>query len=231
MPNMPATALAIEFARGHPEFSFGVHLTLTGDGREMPLSAPADIPGLLGQDGQLLRTRSVRMRAVAGRLSVDEIEREIGAQIRRVQALGIPVSHVDSHRHVHKLAPFRAALRRALPRLGIERVRAVQDVWLQLPVLRATYWWGPRWRRALAEAFVTTDHFYMPSGAGDVDWDGPLLARIERLPGQTLEVGIHPGNDEQWRKSEQKSLLKFASRARDQGYELVGWTTIGKTIA
>ena len=78
---------------------------------------------------------------------------------------------------------------------------------------------------------MTTDHFYMPSGAGDVDWDGPLLARIERLPGQTLEVGIHPGNDEQWRKSEQKSLLEFASRARDQGYELVGWTAIGKTIA
>ncbi len=228
MPNMPATDRAVEFARAHPEFSFGVHLTLTGDGNESPLSLPAEIPGLVGPGGRFLPTRAIRMRAVTGRLSVEEIAREIEAQIEHVRSRGIPVSHVDSHRHLHKLAPFRAALCRVLPRLGIRRVRGAQDIWLRRPVLRATYWWGPRWRRALAEAFVTTDHFYMPSSAGDVDWDGPLLARLQLLAGRTLEVGVHPGTEEDWRAGEQRSVAEFARRAREEGYDLVSWTAIGE---
>ena len=228
MPNMPATERAVEFAVAHREFSFGVHLTLTGDGHERPLSSPEEIPGLVGADGRFLSTRVVRVRAVTRRLSVEEIGREVEAQIEHLRGRRILVSHVDSHRHLHKLAPFRAALRHVLPRLGIRRVRRVQDVWVRRPLLRPTYWWGPRWQRALADAFVTTDHFYMPSSSGDVDWEVPLLARVRRLPGRTLEVGIHPGTGEQWRAGEQRSLVEFARRAREAGYELVSWTAIGE---
>jgi predicted glycoside hydrolase/deacetylase ChbG (UPF0249 family) len=227
MPNMPATDRAVEYARAHPEFSFGVHLTLTGDGRERPLSPPGEIAGLVGRGGALLPTRTVRVRAVTGRLSPEEIAREIEAQIEHVRGRGVPVSHVDSHRHVHKLAPFRTALSRALPRLGIRRVRSAQDVWLRSPLLQATYWWGPRWRRALAGKFVTTDHFYMPSSAGDTGWAEPLLEHVRRLPGRTLEVGVHPGTEEEWRADEQRSVAQFARRAREEGHELAAWTEIG----
>jgi len=226
MPNMPETGRAVEFACAHPELSFGVHLTLTGDGREHALSPLEEIPGLVDSEGRLLPTRAVRLRALAGRLSVDEIGREIEAQIADVRARGVPVSHVDSHRHLHKLKPFRAALRRVLPRLGIRRVRGAQDVWLRRPLLRATYWWGPKWRRALAEGFVTTDHFYMPSSAGDRDWDRRLLARVRTLPGRTLEVGVHPGSEEPWRAEELRSLAVFVRHARDEGHELASWAAL-----
>jgi predicted glycoside hydrolase/deacetylase ChbG (UPF0249 family) len=230
MPSMPATAEALEFARCHPDYSFGVHLTLTGDRVERPVSSPSAVPGLVDSDGRLLPTALVRRRALLGRLVASELEEEIAAQIGLVAGSGVPVSHVDSHRHLHKLSPVRRALRRVLPRFGVRRVRAVQDVWLRRPMRSATFWVGPYWRTAIAARFSTTDHFYMPASAADVDWEGRLLAVLRRLGGQTLEVGVHPGF-ESWRAEEQRSALAFAAKARREGHVLISWNAIEESPA
>jgi predicted glycoside hydrolase/deacetylase ChbG (UPF0249 family) len=222
MPAMPATAEAIVFARAHPEFDIGVHLTFVGGGAERPLSATSEIPGLVDRDGQFLPTRTVRLRALAHRLPIEEIEREIAAQIDAVRAHGVEISHVDSHRHLHKLPSFREALARVLPRFGIRRVRAVQDVFLRRPLRSPTYWFGQRWQRKLEATFTTTDHMYMPTSAGDRAWEEPLTAIIERLRGQTLEIGVHPGYGD-WHDDERRSVLAFAAIARREGHELVPW--------
>lgn len=222
MPAMPATDQAIAFARTNPDLDFGVHLTFVGGGDERPLSAPDEIPGLLGDDARFLPTRTVRIRALAQRLPVDQIVREMSAQIEAVREQGVEISHVDSHRHLHKLPSFRRALERALPRFGIRRVRAVQDIFLRRPLGSPTYWLGGRWQRRLARTFTTTDHMYMPTSAGDSDWEEPLAAAIRRLSGATLEVGAHPGYRD-WRDGERRSLLAFAAIARREGHELVSW--------
>src|SRR6476659_6135506 len=139
MPGMPATERALEFARAHPELGFGVHLTLCADPLFRPLSEPALVPSLVRADGTLLSTREVRLKAMLGRLVPQELEREIEAQVRVVVEAGIPVTHVDSHRHLHKFQPVRRALETVLPRLGIRRVRAVQDVYLSRPWRSPTY--------------------------------------------------------------------------------------------
>ena len=124
MPNAPASAEAIEFARnGFLGVSFGVHLTFVGDGDERPLSSPQGVPVLVDRAGKLRRTNVVRLAAVLGRLPVDQLEREIEAQVEWARSRGVEVSHVDSHRHLHKYGPFREALARVLPRLGISHVR------------------------------------------------------------------------------------------------------------
>lgn len=221
MPAMPATAEAIAFARAHSALDVGVHLTFVGEGDERPLSDPGDIPGLVDDDGRFLATRTIRLRALAGRLPVDQIEREVAAQIAAVRDEGVEISHVDSHRHVHKLPSFREALTRALPAFGIHRVRAVQDVYLRKPRRSPTYWLGGRWQRALGRSFTTTDHMYMPTSAGDVEWEQPLAEITRGLEG-TLEVGVHPGYGD-WRDGERTSVLAFAELARRDGHELVGW--------
>ena len=63
----------------------------------------------------------------------------------------------------------------------------------------------------------------MPTGSADVDWHEPLLERSARLSG-SLEVGVHPGHDDEWRNAERLSVLEFARRARERGDELVGWS-------
>jgi predicted glycoside hydrolase/deacetylase ChbG (UPF0249 family) len=222
MVGMPATEAALDFARRHPEHSYGVHLQFVGDGAERPVCAPRLIPRLVDADGLLLPTNEVRLRALLRRVPVDQIEREATAQIESVASAGVPVSHVDSHRHLHKFAPFREALRRALPRLGIDRVRNVQDVYLSPPLRSPTYWAGPVWRRSLMRAFATTEHFYMPTSAHDRDWH----ALAARLPaGETLEVGMHPGIGG-WQREERDSLEPFALAVRRAGHELVSWSSV-----
>jgi len=226
MATMPAVEEALAFARAHPEFSFGVHLTFVGDGLERPAADPAQIPSLVDEDGRLRRTRPVRVRGLLGWVPVVEIERETAAQLAFVRDHGVSISHVDSHRHLHKLGPFREALRRVLPRFGVQRVRNVQDVFLRRPLGAATYWLGPAWRRRLMASFATTSHFYMPASTGDLGWHDALLARLDELPGETLEVGVHPGADEPWRADETACAGALAVEAATRGHELVPWRAI-----
>jgi len=225
MPTMPAAGDALAYARGRPDRSFGVHLTFVGKGEERCAAAPGDVPGLVDAEGRFPAARPVRLRALLRRLPVAELEREIAAQLALVRESGVEVSHVDSHRHLHKLAPFQAALRSVLPRFGIERVRTVQDVYLRRPLLGATYWVGSVWRRPLRRSFRTTDHFYMPASTGDLGWADDLLGRVGELPGATLEVGVHPGPDG-WRDDERRSAASLSARARELGHELVTWREI-----
>jgi predicted glycoside hydrolase/deacetylase ChbG (UPF0249 family) len=218
MPRMPATDHALEFARARPELDFGVHLTFVGDGQERPLSPPEQISALATPAGRFRKTRDLRIRALLRRLPVDQIERELARQLDAIREEGVEVTHVDSHRHMHKLPSFAEALERVLPRYGIRRVRAVQDVYLGRPLASPTYWLGSRWQRKLACSFVTTDHFYMPTSTSDADWERPLLEIAQRLPGTTLEVGVHPGRSE-----ERRSLVRFAALARDEGHDFIGW--------
>jgi predicted glycoside hydrolase/deacetylase ChbG (UPF0249 family) len=226
MVGMPATEAAIAYARSQEAWSFGVHLHLVGDGEERPLSDPAAIPGLVDAGGRLLPTNVVRLRGLTGRLPVPELELEIAAQIDYVSRQGIHVTHVDSHRHVHKLPAVQEALRRALPRFGVRRVRNVQDVYLRRPLKSPTFWLGGIWRRALERSFLTTDHLFMPTSAHDIGWHAALLARCSRLAGETLEVGVHPGPDG-WRAQEQTALAAFVPAARAAGHELVSWREVG----
>ena len=51
MPKMPATDLAIKFARENPQHAYGVHLTFVRDSVERPVADPRLIPALVGEDG------------------------------------------------------------------------------------------------------------------------------------------------------------------------------------
>jgi predicted glycoside hydrolase/deacetylase ChbG (UPF0249 family) len=227
MPNMPATDEALSYAREHPQFSFGVHLTFVGDGRERPASAPAAVPHLVDGAGRLESTNHVRLRAALRLIPLAEIEREVVAQVSVVQRAGVPVSHADSHRHLHKYAAFRTALERALPRLGVHRVRNVQDVFVRRRLVSPTTILGRRWRNDLMRSFITTDHFYMATSTGELSWDDvwPKLSQLE--PAATLEVGAHPGYEEQWRNDERQALGAFVEQARALGHSLIPWHAIG----
>ena len=226
MPGMPATDAALAYARSRPDLGFGVHLSFVANGLERPLSDPAALGALVDGEGRFLPTGEARRRALLRRIPAAQIAREAEAQLAFLRDSGVPISHVDSHRHMHKLGPFREALSRVLPRFGVRRVRNVQDVWLRRPLTNPTYWYGRVWRRRLLRLFLTTDHFYMPTSAADTDWEHRLLEAVRALPGRTLEVGVHPGFDEDWRRDEGRSVQAFAELARAEGHTLAPWTEV-----
>jgi predicted glycoside hydrolase/deacetylase ChbG (UPF0249 family) len=222
MTGAPATEEAIRYARAHPEFSFGVHLQFVGDGTQRPLSDPGLVRGLVDEHGHLLPTNVVRRRALLGQISPEEIGAETIAQVDCLRSYGVPVTHVDSHRHLHKFPRIRAGLELALPELELERVRNVQDVFLRRPFRNPTALLGPAWRRQLMRRFVTTDHFYMPTTTSDVGWDEV----VSRIPsGGSIEIGLHPGTLEDWRRNETSGLRAFVKRVLSN-HALIGWRSI-----
>jgi len=83
-------------ARADPSLDLGVHLTLNAEFdsyRWGPVLGAAAVPSLVDKEGYLPRTVD---EVVAG-AELDEVERELHAQIGRALGAGIDVTHLDSH--------------------------------------------------------------------------------------------------------------------------------------
>ena len=226
MPKMPATERAVEYALKHPEFSFGVHLTYVreNDGTpESPVSPASTIPDLADQDGRFFSSNAIRKRALLNKISVEQIAAETSAQIESLQSRGVKISHVDSHGHLHKFAPFRKALQQVLPKFGIRRVRGVQTVYLKKPLKSPTFWLGGIWNRKLKKLFTNPDQFFMPDTIANPDWPEKI---VSILSGNTIEIGVHPGFAEAWRDADRLAVQRFATLAKSKGHELINWNDI-----
>lgn len=226
MPKMPATEMAVQFARENPQHAYGVHLTFVRDTVESPVADPRLIPALVGNNGAFHPSHQLRLMALSGNIPVDQLCIEIAAQIERLIDCGIPISHVDSHGHLHKFKPFVQALAQTLPRYGLSRVRNVQNQYTVTPLKSPTYWMGPYWRRRIMNHFVTTPHFFMGTNTNDPQWMEKILTRP--LNG-VLEVGFHPGSPlhgEAWRNNERLACLAFALEARRHRVSLISWNDI-----
>jgi chitin disaccharide deacetylase len=117
MATGPAFDDAVAVAHANPTLGVGCHIVLT-DG--IPVSAPESIPTLIGPDRKTFRPSLIDFvqALLRGKIREDDIEREAGAQIQKLQLAGIQVTHLDTHKHTHL---FPAVLR---PLLGLaERYR------------------------------------------------------------------------------------------------------------
>jgi predicted glycoside hydrolase/deacetylase ChbG (UPF0249 family) len=223
MANMPSTHRAVNFAKEHPEFSFGVHITLVGEGIERPLMKHGDDLPLVDENGLFIDSSIIRLRAILGFLSNEWIEKEIRAQIDFILDAGINISYIDSHKHMHKYYSVREALKNILPDYGINKVRNAQNIYLRKGIFKPTYWFGKTWGKKIIKSFISTENFYMPTATGDKSWSDAIL---DKATFGNLEIGIHPGFTEGWRVDEMKELINFVGIARNLGIKMICWDEI-----
>lgn len=184
----PATADAIRRARARTTLGIGAHLALV-DGT--PTLPARDVPTLVTGDGRFRRSwRPFVAACLQGSVSLNDVERELTAQIERIGVAGIPLTHLDAHKHVHLYPPVFAIVARLAARFGIPVVRVPYErgSWLN----SVLWFWARRNYRVAARFGLRTPRFIGRLATGILT--RPVLHDMLRnTPPGVTELMVHPG--------------------------------------
>ncbi len=192
MANGRAFDDAVRLTLENPGLDVGCHLMLISGraiskpDRNLPRSVPRLLAGLVSD------------------WRVGEIEREFAAQIEKIQATGVSLSHLDTHKHTHLAPPVLEAVMRVGKSHGIPWVRRPFDV--PLTAARDSATWTTRFlngairplqrrfnRKLASSGCRATDHFAGFQVTGR--FQAPELVKLIRaLPEGLTEFMCHPGH-------------------------------------
>jgi len=173
---------AMQVLVGHPGASFGVHLTVIGDGytyRWRPLTSKEKVPTLVDQTGYFYNFD--RMAKFFAQIDLSQLDLEFRAQIESVLAVGLNPTHLDWHSL---------------------RIRNREDILDLLFHLACEYGLALRvYGRSSIEkiqgkGFPTADFDFLDSSSLDPVRKSAIYAQLLReLPSGLSEWAIHPGLD------------------------------------
>jgi hopanoid biosynthesis associated protein HpnK len=209
MANGTAFAEAAQLAKTVPGMSVGCHVVLI-DGQ--PVLEANQVSTLTNREAATPPFRnglkSFAVRAIAGRLNAEEIEAEATAQIRKIQATGLPVSHVDTHKHTHLFPSVLRPVLRAARACGVRALRnpfgprrplqsrhllGRPSLWTRYAEVRILRSFAGKFREA-----VDRQDFLTPDGTLGIEVTGALDETLFRAIAQTIPEGTwefvcHPG--------------------------------------
>ena len=189
---------AAALARSTPSLDIGVHLTLI---EEIPLLDPAELPTLVKVDGKFHpHAMEFVSRYFSGRINLQEVRRELEAQVQKVYAAGLVPSHFDSHQHVHILPGILKIVVELSQKYGIPSIRLPREAGVFRKMGRVPF-------ARLVQAMVLNTFCQMAKGrierrtdsfsgflyGGNLNKEN-LLNLLKHLPRHgTCEIMCHPG--------------------------------------
>ena len=126
MVTMARTEEAVKLSKQMPNLSIGLHANLTNEQAVLPHK---DIPLLIDENGRF-KNGFVAL-ALLSVLHPKELKRqakaEIKAQIDKAVGLGVSLSHLDSHRHIHMIPSIFKACLELKAQYAIPRLRFINE--------------------------------------------------------------------------------------------------------
>lgn len=186
MVTAPAVNDAVARARRLPGLAVGLHLVLADGSAALPPSQIPDLVDAQGRFGSQMGRDGVRF------FLLPQVRRQLAAEIRAqfdaFAVTGLPLDHVNAHKHFH-LHPTVLSLLLSIGReYGLRAVRLPAEPgmgpWLQ-PWLALMQW---RLRRAGVRC---NDHVFGIRHTGGMD-ENILLDVVRQLPEGLSELYLHP---------------------------------------
>ena len=226
-----------EYAKTHPQYDFGLHLTLTAEWEDYKWSGAApstSIPSLLDEKGFMYAS----VEEVVKNAKPEEVEIEIRAQIDRALDFGVPVTHLDSHMGTLFASP---AFFEIYVRLGAEYGI---PVFVPLNGLSAY----PQLEALVGESLIPIDNYYMMGeNREDKQWLPYYSEIVDNLPSGLNLIIVHLGNHDdelqavtknhpdfgsKWRENDLQTMLSddFKKTLSDNNIQLVTWGQVKKLL-
>ncbi len=195
----PAAADAVARARRLPQLRVGLHLTLV-DGP--PLLPPTEVPDLVDREGRLRADLARLGLEIALRPAVRrQVEAEIIAQFTAFHATGLPLDHVNAHKHFHLHPVIAQEMLAGAKSFNVEGVRVPLEPARVLDAVepaprRSPAWIMAPWAHWLAWNMRRAG-FWTPDAVFGLAWSGEMtparLAGLFRhLPPGCHEIYMHP---------------------------------------
>ncbi len=224
----PAFRESMTLLAAAPSLGVGVHLCAVGE--DPPICPARSIPSLIDSRGFFPPNfAAFLLRAIRGAIRLDDLERELSAQVEAVLECTGSVTHLDSHQHLHLWPGFSEVALRIASRYGIRAIRVPRTSGRRLAGVAV----APLGLRLAARSRRAGVRF--PAAAAGFDEAGKmtlptLLATLERLAktgAESVEVGTHPGDEDDAARSryrwgyrwgeELEALVDPRSRAAVEG--------------
>jgi len=173
---------AMHFLADHPEFPFGVHLTVIGDADDYrwgPVTSKEKVSSLVDKAGYFYSFE--HMPEFLSQVRLDQLEAEFRAQIESVLAAGLKPTHLDWH---SLRIGARADILEMMFRLAKEYGLALRVVGRSLI------------EKLQNQGFPTNDFDFLDSSSLDpVNKSARYAQLLHKLPAGLTEWAVHPGLD------------------------------------
>jgi hopanoid biosynthesis associated protein HpnK len=197
---------AVKTANSAPGLGVGVHLTFVG---EKPVGDLREVASILDDTEYLHKNYTDFIKKyVQGKIDLKHVSYETFAQIEKITKSGLklPLTHLDSHQHLHVLPGVIDIVIKAALEFNIKAIRVPNERFL----FRGGYnaglgrLIGRSGLTALAllakqkikkASLFAPDNFFGMLAGGNLR-EEYLLNILNALPAGTSEVMIHPGDDD-----------------------------------
>ncbi|MGX6570705.1 MULTISPECIES: hopanoid biosynthesis-associated protein HpnK [Cupriavidus] len=186
MVGAPAVADAVERARRLPSLRVGLHVVLADGPATLPRARIPDLVDAEARFGSAMALDGCRF------FFLPRVRRQLAAEIRAqfeaFAATGLPLDHVNTHKHFH-LHPTVLSLILSIGRdYGLRAMRLPREQGAPLP-LRP---WLALLRRRLDRAGIAhNDYVVGIARSGQMD-EAALLQALAQLPAGVGEIYLHP---------------------------------------